>query len=227
MVNKHVRMNCIKALVISILAIGFSYPLLAQDKQYTIVFLHKRTDLTPLTKEESSRLMEGHMGNINLLAKEGKLLAAGPFEGGGGLFIMNSTSKEEIKKWLQPDPGIKAERWHVEMLPYMPRFRSVCPVKEPYTMVSYTFIRYDAIVSKFTAGSYPEIMKRHNEYLAQLIKTGNVITEAIFNEKDGGILIMQGDVQSDVLQMDPAVQEGLIDLQVKKLFIAKGSFCEE
>jgi hypothetical protein len=36
----------------------------AQDK-YIFVFLNKRTDLPALPKEESDKLMEGHMANIN------------------------------------------------------------------------------------------------------------------------------------------------------------------
>ena len=62
----------------------------AQNK-FTFVFLNNKADKAVLSKEEVDKIMEGHMANINKMAKEGKLIAAGPFEGGGGIFIFNST----------------------------------------------------------------------------------------------------------------------------------------
>ncbi len=61
-----------------IFAVLIAFAANAQDK-YIFVFLNKRTDLPALPKEESDKLMEGHMANINKMAKEGKLVAAGPF----------------------------------------------------------------------------------------------------------------------------------------------------
>jgi len=199
----------------------------AQEKTYTFVFLHKKADAEVLPKEQIDKLMEGHMANINRLAKEGKLIAAGPFEGGGGMFVLNTTKKEEAQQWLSTDPGIQAKRWDIEILPYKPRTGNVCLVGEPYEMVSYQFVRFDAVVSKFNAATYPEIMNRHNDYLRTLTATGNVVTEAIFGETDGGVLVMRGDLQKEVIEADPGVQEGLLEVIYKKLWIAKGAFCEK
>jgi uncharacterized protein YciI len=200
---------------------------LAQEQKYTLVFLNKNHDAPQLSKEESKTIMDGHMANIEAMAKDKRLLAAGPFEGGGGLFVMNTTSHEDINKWLSVDPGVQAHRWNLEMLPYMPRYGGVCPVQAPYQMVMYSFIRFDAVVSKYTAGTFPQIINKHNEYLKKLSTTGNVVTEAIFGEQDGGVLIMKGEVTKDIFESDPAVQEGLVDLTIKQLYIAKGSFCEQ
>jgi uncharacterized protein YciI len=210
-----------------ILLIAMTRFSVAQSKTYSIVFLHKKADATQLSKAETDKIMEGHMANIKRLAKEGKLIVAGPFEGGGGIFILKSTSQEEVKQWLSADPGVQAERWTVEILPYTPRIGSLCAVKEPYEMVMYNFIRYDAIVSKFTASNYTEILRKHDAYLKQLAQTGNIVTEAIFGEHDGGILIIKGDLQKEVVEADPGIQEGLLEFDVKKLYIAKGSFCEQ
>src|SRR5690606_37283736 len=83
---------------------------LAQDKIYSIVFLNKKDDAAKLSTEDSKTIMEGHIANINRLASERKLLAAGPFDGGGGLFILNTTSVEEAQGWLNTDPVVKANR---------------------------------------------------------------------------------------------------------------------
>lgn len=200
---------------------------LAQEKQYTIVFLNKKTDNEKISPEETKKIMDGHMANMARLSKEGKLLAAGPFDGGGGIFIMKSTSVSEVEQWISTDPGVQAQRWDIEILPYLPRHGGVCPVGENYTMTHYTFVRFDAVVSKFTAGNQGNLMAKHDEYLKEIIQTGNVVTEAVFGETDGGILILKGELDPTLVQADPAVTEGLIEPRIKKLYIARGSFCEE
>lgn len=167
------------------------------------------------------------MANIEKLAKEGKLISAGPFEGGGGIFIFKSTSVDEVNGWISEDPGIKAKRWNIEVLPFTVRVGSPCPVGEPYEMVTYQFIRYNPNLTKFTIGDAPLTFKKHDEYLKKIGQTGNVIAEGIFGDREGGILIMKGDLQKEVIEVDPAVQEGLLELDFKQLWIAKGAFCEK
>jgi uncharacterized protein YciI len=214
-----------KALVLFIISL---LPALAlgQNKLYTIVFLNKKANADALPKEQVDKIMEGHMANINRLAKEKKLLAAGPFDGGGGIFILNTTNIEQAQTWLQDDPGIQAKRWDVELLPYTPRVGSICPVGGKYEMIQYTLIRYDVQVSKFTAQDFPQVLKQHDDYLETITRTGNVVTEAIFGPRDGGILIVKGSLQQEVIEADPAVQQQLLNVQVRNLWIAKGSFCE-
>lgn len=206
------------------LAISAAY---SQDKKFVFVFLNKKPDAVKLSKEESDKIMQGHMGNIERLAKEGKLIAAGPFDGGGGIFILKTTSIEEGKQWLSTDPGVQAQRWNVEILPFTVRQGSICSAKEPYEMVSYEFIRYTASVSKFTAQDYPEIFRKHDDYLRQIASTGNILLEGTFGDHEGGILVMRGDLQKEVIELDPGVQQGLLEIVFKKLWIAKGAFCEQ
>ncbi len=196
-------------------------------QNFTFVFLNNKPDKQVLPPEESKKIMDGHMANINRLAQEGKLIAAGPFDGGGGIFIFKTTSADEAKEWLSTDPGVLANRWNVELLAYHPRTGSACAVSEPYEMVMYTFVRFTAQVTKSTTGNYPDILKRHDDYIKeQFSKTGNVITEGIFGEYDGGILVLKGELQKEIFEADPGVQEALLQFDIKKLHIAKGSFCE-
>jgi uncharacterized protein YciI len=213
-----------KLLFLSLLLLAFD--LGAQDK-FTFVFLHKRTDLPPTPKEEIDKIMEGHMANIERLAKEGKLIAAGPFEGGGGIFIFKSDSREEVKAWLSTDPGIKAQRWNIEILPYEPRIGGVCAVGEPYEMVTYQFVHFKPNVMKFNVQNADETIRKHVEWVKALTQAGNVITEASFGGWDGGILVMKGELGQEVVTNDPAVGEGLFEPDFKKLWIAKGAFCEK
>src|SRR5688572_17296500 len=110
-----------KAIILSIFVV---VALSAEAQKFTFVFLNKKPDAEKITDEHSKKIMEGHMANINRLATEGKLISAGPFEGGGGIFILNTTSLDEAKSWLATDPGVQAKRWDIEMLPYTPRIGS-------------------------------------------------------------------------------------------------------
>jgi len=191
-----------------------------------IVFLHHKSDKPELSKEQVDKIMEGHFANIKKLASEGKLLVAGPFEGGGGIFIFNSTSVDEVNEWLKNDPGVANKRWNVELLPYRARLGNPQLVKEPYQMVNYTFVRFTSYVAKFNVYDVPQILKKHDDYLSEIKKSGNVVAEGVFNDTDGGILIVKGELDKKVIESDPAVMEGLLAIDVKKWFVAIGAFGE-
>ncbi len=198
----------------------------AQESKFTFVFLNTRTDKPELQKEELDELMKGHLANIRRLVKEGKMIMAGPFDGGGGIFIMNSNSVDSVKNWLMTDPGIKAERWRLEYFPYIPRVGSACTAKEDAEMVQYQFIRYTSTITKFNVQKAGETFKKHDDYLKQIIKTGNVVAEGIFPNRDGGILVMRGDVDRNLIEADPSMADAVFTIDFKKLWVMKGSFCE-
>ncbi|HRE65349.1 MAG TPA: YciI family protein [Cyclobacteriaceae bacterium] len=200
---------------------------LAQAPELIFVFLNKRTDKAELPEAEVKKIMEGHLANIERLAKEGKLVSAGPFDGGGGIFIFKSNSVEQVKEWLKTDPGIQANRWRVEVLPYYPRIGGACAVGEHYEMVTYHFVRYIPNIAKFNIQDAPRIFMMHDNYLKEIAKTGNVITEATFGDNEGGILIMKGNLEQEVIETDPAVRQGLLQIEIQKLWIAKGGLCEK
>lgn len=213
----------------TVITIVFTLQLLSCSGQdYTFIFLNTRTDKQELPKEEVDKIMRGHLDNIKRLANEGKLIVAGPFEGGGGIFILNTTSADEARQWLSTDPGVQANRWNIEILPYTPRAGGACSVSEPFEMVIYQFVRFTPQVTKVTSGNYPEILQRHDAYIKNQFSTsGNVIAEGTFGDQDGSILILKGELQKEIIEADPGVQEALLQVSIKKLWVAKGSFCEK
>ena len=215
-----------RALLLFLLVSSASFALRAQKKSYTIVFLNTKANAEKLDEPAAQKLMDGHMANIRRLFDEGKLLVAGPFDGGGGIFILNTTSSDEAERWLQTDPGVQANRWNIEILPYIPRKGSICPVSGPVQMVTYTFVRFTAVIQKYTAASYPIIIRQHEAFMNKVVDASDIVTEAIFGPNEGGILILKGDLPSDAFSDDPGVQQQLLDVQVKKLYVAKTSFCE-
>lgn len=208
--------------ILSIVFLAASISTLNAQPDLTFVFLNKRADKKELPKEEVDKLMEGHMANINRLAQEGKLVAAGPFDGGGGLFVFKSNSIDQVREWINTDPAVKADRWNVEILPYQPLVGSICKVSEPYEMVKYNFIRF------WPEGNKTEsLVAEHKTYWIQQSKSTSLITFASFGEQLGDILITAQPIDETVLQNDPAILKSQIRFENKMLWIAKGSFCEK
>lgn len=192
-----------------------------------MVFLHQRSASERQNEGQADSIIKSHRENLQRLTREGKLIVSGGFEGGGGILIFGTTSQKEVDQWLNTDPAIRAGYWHVEILPFTPRVGSVCRAEAAENKVAYSFVRYDVIVSKFTASTFPQILKKHDDYVRQLAKTGNVVAEGEFPGQDSMILIMQGEVDRSVFESDPGVQEGLLEFDIQKLWVAKGSFCEK
>ena len=187
-------------------------------QEFHVVFLNKKEDKAPLPEAEVNKLMEGHLANINRLADEGKLWAAGPFDGGGGIFIFKSSSLADVQAWLATDPAVAAQRWNLEVFPYIPQSGSVCQVTEPYEMTNYFFVRYTEAKAK------SGLAIQHQQHLAK--KRESVVTEASLGENNGSILVLKEEPTMDWLSQDPAVKGGHLLPNLKKLYIARGSFCE-
>ncbi|MCW2261065.1 MULTISPECIES: YciI family protein [Sphingobacterium] len=80
-------------------------------KYYSFVLL--KTGATKITDKDSvNRLFDGHMKNIQRLAKEKKLIVAGPFGKNErdyrGIFILNVKTIKEAEALLATDPAINA-----------------------------------------------------------------------------------------------------------------------
>ena len=96
------------------------------------VFVMLRTgpaDAEITDKELRSEMFRGHFANMGKLAKEGKLVLAGPLSDGTnerGLFILNVASIEEARLLMQDDPTIAAGIFTVDYLNY---YGSAAPMK--------------------------------------------------------------------------------------------------
>ena len=87
-------------------------------KMYSLVIL-KTGVSSSLSKKESDSIFVGHLHNIQRLAKEGKLVAAGPLgkndKNYRGIFILNTKTIDEAKQLLQTDPAIYHKLLDVEV----------------------------------------------------------------------------------------------------------------
>ncbi len=86
-------------------------------KKYVLTILKTGSNQTK-DKTVTDSLFRGHMDNIGRLAKEGKLVIAGPIvkneKNYRGIFILNASGIDEAQKMVQTDPAIAAHIFDVE-----------------------------------------------------------------------------------------------------------------
>lgn len=89
-------------------------------KKYVMAFLKKGPNRDQ-DSTTAAQIQSGHMENIGRMAKEGKLIVAGPFLDDGeirGIYIFNVESVEEARKLTETDPAIQAGRLEMELHPW-------------------------------------------------------------------------------------------------------------
>ena len=63
--------------------------------------------------------------------------------------------------------------------------------------------------------------------IQNLKKTKDLLLVCDFGQGKGGVFLYKGEDQTTMIEKDDAVQNGEVDVSFKKLWIAKGSFCED
>lgn len=89
-------------------------------KTYIMAFL-KRGPNKSLDSAQKANLQQAHLKNIEKMAKEGKLVLAGPFLDNGeirGLYIFDVPTLEEARKLTETDPAIKAGTLTMKLKPW-------------------------------------------------------------------------------------------------------------
>ena len=98
--------------------------MMARMTTYYVAFL-RRSPTWTAGGAGAEELMKGHMANMQRLAKEGKLVLAGPFleqTGPGslaGLFFLRAGSLAEAQELVDTDPAVQAGRFTREIVPWL------------------------------------------------------------------------------------------------------------
>lgn len=89
-------------------------------KQYVMAFL-VRGENRSADSAEASSLQRAHLDNITRMAREGKLILAGPFLDSTelrGIYVFNVSDIEEAEELTRSDPAIKAGVLAMELHPW-------------------------------------------------------------------------------------------------------------
>tara|TARA_A100000171_G_C2136905_1_gene150982 strand:- start:102 stop:803 length:702 start_codon:yes stop_codon:yes gene_type:complete len=231
-----------KRYLLSALLFCLSFTLSAQygNGRYTFVFLNTNPNKAEISKAAVDSLQTGHMNNINRLVKERKMIAAGPFFTGGGVFLFD-TNVEETKAILNSDPAIAADRYILEVfavdpIPHNAVNKTLCTLwdkneADVEMAMNYYFVRYKpnkenediaaVKTNRFTENLIKSISKKHGR---------NTIIGALnLNDNEGQLIFYQSDIEGG-MEADFAthelVKKGLMTYEHSQIYFPKGVFCE-
>jgi len=219
--------------MITLLILYCSVTSAQEFQQKYFVMLSSNPSRPELPKADVEKIQAAHMANIDSLAKAGSLLAAGPFNGGGGLFVLVASSLEEARKILDTDPAVRANRFIVELYPLTMNYGTICPVKGQIEMIDFQYIWYKPVKDKIDGVGQDKLEKLAKKHLRYLKDTGfpvKFIAEGEFGASNGGFLVIEKTVDENMeklLKYDPWAKSGYFSSELKILWIAKGSFCED
>jgi len=206
-------------LLITMLFSGFT----SGAQELYLVYLHSNPNRVKLPECDANALQEGHMNNIERLYEEGKLILAGPFDGGGGLFVLKTKSYEEALELLKTDPAIAANRFNVETMPLGIQKGMICEQEEPYEMIQFNFIEYRPVDGAEESIPYLDQMDHAKKEIV-------VFSAAISQEDDriGYITILPLDADAEsYAEQAPVVVSGTHTFEVKKWWSTDQTFCTD
>ena len=196
-----------------------SITVLGQQDDKVFVFLNSKLDKAKISEDSAARLQNMHMSNIERMVEEKQLVVAGPFEGGGGIFIFNTADVVQAKKWLQSDPAVRANRWNIEYFRIDFIKGGACLAQPPYEMVIYNFDRINYIndianykMNSSDAAAWQEVSR-----------VDSVLMVGRFPLNDGGIIIYSSEIEPEMQKFFSTDQ---VAFDKKKIWVAQGSFCE-
>jgi uncharacterized protein YciI len=96
--------------------------LLSADATYYVGFLRPDPTRKALPKDQAERIQGAHMANIQKMADDGQLAAAGPFDDTtptiSGIFVFKTRSLEEARRVATEDPTVVEHRNTIDVHPW-------------------------------------------------------------------------------------------------------------
>jgi uncharacterized protein YciI len=105
---KHKKVILFILLITSLPLFSIAQVSLAYDKTIKLYFV---AELIPnleskVSMQERMKIQQAHMANIKDLVEKKKLVMAGPFPQGGGLFFLSVKTQAEAEEVMKADPSI-------------------------------------------------------------------------------------------------------------------------
>ena len=155
---------------------------------------------------------------------QNKVALAGVLEDGSWFYMLDSPSSQKAREWIVPLSNTEVKSFTIELFPGIVRAGIPCS-DNPDKEGNYTFVRFDSHITKFNVRNAPQLFKIHDDHLKKIKNTGNVVMEALFANDDGGIMILHGGLEREVVYSDPAVINGFLEPEIHKMKLISSSFC--
>lgn len=206
---------------------------------YQLGLLRKGPNHGTGTKEESDKVQAGHMANIQKMAKDGKLFAAGPMADDGdlrGIFIFKAASLAEAKALAAEDPAIKAGRLKLDLFTWMgPEAIGVKLMDEyrknpniPMTMTKYHFVLLNSGTNAATGSPSDgqKLMLDHLWNIRRMMDEGKMAAAGPLADGGAiaGIFVFATDSMDQAkawANTDPMVKVGRLTPEIHPWYVAK------
>lgn len=212
------------------LILSVSSLMAVKPPQYWFVFLNTNPDKAELPEEEAKELQKGHLANIGRLYNDRIIVAAGPLEGGGGIFVVRAGTQQEVIDSINTDPAVKAGRFRMEYIPWEPVNGGFCMYEDPLTMVSYYFVRlyYEGNPDSIQAHC-ADYDSAYNAMRDSVKSWYDLLLDGQFSDNTGAVLIIKSADEDfeDIIDESRLIEDYDTEFVIKKLWIAKGTFCEK
>jgi len=147
---------------------------------------------------------------IDLVENQPSLLV-GLLEDGTGIIVFDT----DKKAWKTDN----LEGYKIKTFPTRINYNVLCKIAKDHQTLSATFVQYNTVITKFNVQQVPQLQYSHYNYLKQLKNIGSVLFEGNYDNDDGGILLIEGSIEAEVINADPTIRSGFIipDIQKAKL----------
>lgn len=158
-------------------------PAAASADAYVLALLKTGPRSAPLSKEDSQRIFGGHMANMQRLAREGRLVMAGPYGKDKsdaalrGVFVLATADLAEAKAWCETDPGFVEGVFRFELA-------AMATTAALRAQLAADIAREDA---QRRAGTTPPLGSGMRGYVVLTAKDGVRADQALGD--DGGVLL--------------------------------------
>lgn len=166
-------------------------------------------------------LQQLHMDNIGLLYEQGKLDVAGPFAGGGGIFVLKAPDSTEARAYLEEDAAIRAGRFNIELLPFDITAGAICKVESDAEMVQYGFLRFREVIV--------DALADNPDQRESMLNSGELLFSGWFGNSNAGIMIVRSTADSllqRIASAHPGISNGHLKAEIRQLWVGQGVFCE-
>jgi uncharacterized protein YciI len=199
---------------------------------YHLVLLRRAANAPQLDPDAQQKLQEAHMANIRRLAKEGKLVLAGPFLDDTslrGIFVLNTNSMDEAKRWTLTDPAVQANRLTPEFHIWVQPTSTFSTPTGSSPMENYALVIYNK-GDKFqplNARDIQPVIPGHLAFLKSQREAGKMAVGGPFKDGAGdslGLLIFATTPEeaSQIVAQDPFVLAGEVKPEVHPWMTQKG-----
>lgn len=113
--------------------------------------------------------------------------------------------------------------YNLKVTPMIVAYDRICDLSNE---VKGVFVQQDTHITKFNVQQVPQLQRSNDEFIKRLKETGNVMFQSLFDNDDGGLILIVGELNNEVIYANPVVKSGFIIPEIKEALFRKGDRCK-